>query len=96
MLAAAEPIEGDADLVWKLGKKLPGRRAAGKHWSEFFKDELTERGFQACPNFPQIFSQPEAGMMLDVHMDDAHGTGPDAATITELIKDIGATAALSW
>ena len=68
------------DIVWKLHKMLPGQRLGGRGWVETATKRLEGEGFVRCEALPQFFRRPEDGIVIEVHMDDFHGTGEQIAT----------------
>ena len=66
------------DIVWRLLRQLPGRRAAGKEFNSYLVKSVEECGGEQCPQAPQFF---KVGTLhkdlvgIEVHQDDAHGFG---------------------
>ena len=66
------------NIWWKLQDQLPGRRQAGQRWFDHFTSAFVDKlGFVRCVSAPQFFLNPERQVGMEVHMDDAHGFGPD-------------------
>ena len=62
----------------KLQQQLPGRRHAGQRWVDHFTSALVGKlGFKRCVSAPQFFWNPDGQVVMEVHMDDVHGFGPD-------------------
>ena len=63
------------DVLWRLHKMLPGQRVGGRGWVDYASDRLCKERFERCEALPQFFRRPEDGIVIEVHMDDFHGTG---------------------
>ena len=68
-------LENPTSVLWRFGKKLSGRRHAGTRWVA----RLEEQSFDRCEAAPQFFANYELDVLIEVHMDDLHGTGPKLA-----------------
>ena len=66
------------NIWWKLQKQLPARRQAGQRWVDHFTSALVDKlAFTRCVSAPQFFWNPDRQVVMEVHMDDVHGFGPD-------------------
>jgi len=64
------------DVVWKLKKMLPGQRAAGAAWVKQVATVLGGAGFERNPALPQFYKRERDKCVVEVHMDDFHGSVP--------------------
>ena len=69
-LAARAKAGLDVDVVWKLEKQLPGRRAASREWVGYAADQLLNCGFDRNEACPQFYRNPMTRLALELHMDD--------------------------
>ena len=70
----------NADIVWELHRMLPGHRVAGAGWVQTASKEFVDEGFERCEALPQFFHRRSDNVLLiEVHMDDFHGCGPEQA-----------------
>jgi hypothetical protein len=69
------------DIMWKLKRMLPGQRVAGAGWIATARKRLEGRNYENCPGLPQFYLDRQRKVLLELHMDDIHGTGP-----TEVLK----------
>ena len=65
----------DGNVLWKLVKQLPGRRAAGARWLAFAVAKLSECGLERNDAVPSSSRMPGARVCAELHMDDLHGCG---------------------
>ena len=78
----------DTDIVWRLRRQLPGRRAAGQSWVEHVAVILVNKlGFVRCTTAPQFYCSSERMVALELHMDDIHGAGT-ASGRENFVKDL--------
>ena len=63
------------DVVWKLKKQLPGRRAAAARWCDYTRDRLQEAGIVQYPAQQHFYAKPGTRIFMESHMDDFHGCG---------------------
>ena len=64
----------DTNIVWRLRRQLPGRRAAGQSWVEHLAGILVNKlGFERCTTAPQFHWSAVRVVALELHMDDIHG-----------------------
>jgi len=63
MIEQRRPQTLDTDVVFKLKKKLYGRRDASEGFADFARDQMRARGFEQCIGQPSF------------HQDDFHVTG---------------------
>ena len=62
------------DVVWRLLKQLPGRRAAGAHWTDHVNATFTEKmGMERYEPMPFFYRLPGTRLIVECHMDDFHG-----------------------
>ena len=74
----------DTDIVWRLRRQLPGRRAAGQSLVEHVAGILVNKlGFVRCTTAPHFYWSSERMVALELHMDDIHG----AATPTDVRQE---------
>ncbi|CAK0799166.1 unnamed protein product, partial [Prorocentrum cordatum] len=74
-LAARANAGLGVNVVWKLEKQLPGRRAASREWIGYAADLLLDCGLdrnEACPQFDR---KPMTRLGLELHMGDLYCTG---------------------
>ena len=86
-LRLLEKLGKNSDVKWKLLKMLPGQRIAGAGWIATARKRLEAAGYENCQALPQFFYDRKRKVLLELHMDDIHGTGPVdqlAAAIAEL------------
>ena len=57
---------------------MNGRRKAPRWFLDWVALQMKEMGLEQCPQMPCFFRGPEPGQLVEVHMDDFHGTGPGA------------------
>ena len=78
----------DTDIVWRLRRQLPGRRAVGQSRVEHVAGiPVSKLGFERCTTAPQFYWSSEKMVALELHMDDIHG----AATLSgreKIVKDL--------
>ena len=84
------------DIMWKLERMLPGQRDAGAEWVSTAARKFVSKEYERCPGLPQFFFRRSDRVLIEVHMDDFHGTGPIAnvpAALAELriLFDLKAT-----
>ena len=61
------------DIVWRLRRQLPGRRAAGQSWVEHVAGILESKlGFARCTTAHQFHWSSERMFALEIHMDEIH------------------------
>ena len=61
------------DIVWRLRRQLPGRRAAGQSWVEHVAGILESKsGFARCTTAHQFHWSSERMVALELHMDEIH------------------------
>ena len=76
-----------AKEMWRLRKQLPGRRTAGKrlidHAAGILVVDLEMARCAECP----CFFKSKSGVVIELHMDDFHGTGP-AEACAEVIEQL--------
>ena len=65
----------DTDVVWVLHKMLPGQRTAAAGWVAKATKTLVKMDFDRCPQQPQFFFRRADKVLIEVHVDDCHGTG---------------------
>ena len=64
----------DTDIVWRLRRRLSGRRAAGQCCVEHVAGILVnELGFARWVTAPHFYWSSERMVALELHMDDIHG-----------------------
>ena len=74
---------GDPDVCWQAKCWLYGQRRAPQAWTTWKAEQLTGSKLQLTQDgaYPNIFygeAESEfAGILIDTHADDDHGTGPD-------------------
>ena len=68
------------DVVWELKRMLPGQRAAAAGWVAKAAKTLANEGFERCALQPQFFLHRVDKVLIEVHVDDFHGTGPPQAS----------------
>ena len=83
-LALLAELGRPTDVVWKLLKMLPGQRAAGAGWIKTARARLEGEGFECCPALPQFYFRRADRALIEVHMDDFHGTAP-AGSVNALL-----------
>ena len=66
----------DSDIMWRLKKMLPGQRIAGAGWIATARKRLVANGYECNEALPQFYYHREKKTLLELHMDDIHGTGP--------------------
>ncbi len=71
-----EKLGRDSDIMWKLRKILPGQRIAGAGWISTARKRLENKSYENNPALPQFFYDRQRKILLELHMDDIHGTGP--------------------
>ena len=69
-LAARAKAGQDVDVVWKLEKQLPGRRAASREWVGYAADHIGDCGLERNEACPQFYRKPMPRLSLELHMDD--------------------------
>ena len=73
--------------MWRLRRQLPGRRTAGKRWIDhaagILVDDLEMARCAECP----CFFKSKSGVVIELHMDDFHVTGP-AEACAEVIEQL--------
>ena len=65
----------DTDVVCVLHKMLPGQRTAAAGWVAKATKTLVAMDFERCPQQPQFFFRRADKVLIEVHVDDFHGTG---------------------
>jgi len=63
-----------SDVMWLLKKQLPGQRAAGARWVDFFAAQCMDCGLERYEAMPHFFRKPYTRLVVESHMDDFHGT----------------------
>ena len=92
-LSDAAPEE--KDFVGQLCRTLPGRRAGGKNWIDYAAGRIQSRGFERCPSSGQFYWNRELRCLIELHMDDVHGTAPGNVG-AYVVADLSAEMALKW
>ena len=78
----------DTDIVCRLRRQLPGRRAAGQSWVEHVAGILVNKlGFVRCTTAPQFYWSSERMVALELHMDGIHGAAT-ASGREKFVKDL--------
>ena len=72
-IAARQAAGLETDVVWKLEKQMPGRRAAGNRWHNHLAAKFGECGLVQNEGMPNFFKIPDTRVVIDTHMDDFHG-----------------------
>ena len=80
----------DPDIMWRLKKMLPGQRIAGAGWIATARKRLVEHGYECNEALPQFYYHRELKTLLELHMDDIHGTGP-VPVLKKVIADLRET-----
>ena len=81
------------DIVWRLRRQLPGRRAAGQSWVGHVAGIIVNKsGFVPCTTAPQFYWSSERMVALELHMDDIHGaetpSGREKLAISREVTDV--------
>ena len=78
----------DTDIVWRLRRQLPGRRAAGQSWVKHVAGILVSKlGFERRTTAPQFYWSSERMVALELHVDDIHGTTTRSGR-EKIVKDL--------
>ena len=78
----------DTDMVWRLRRQVPRRRAAGQCWVEHVAEFLVSKlGFERCTTAPQSYWSSERMVALELHMGDIHGAATPSGR-EKFIKDL--------
>ena len=82
----------DTDIVWRLRRQQPERRAASQSWMEHVAEILVYKlGFERCKTGPQFDWSAVRLVSLEVHMDEIHGAGTPSGRkqfINDLSREI--------
>ena len=78
----------DKSIRWRMKGLLPGRRIAANIWADHVAQVLQNCGFDRDAAFPHLFRRAADDVCVEIHMDDLHGCGPDAA-VEALVKLLG-------
>ena len=65
----------DTDVAWVLHKMLPGQRTSAAGWVAKAAKTLVAMDFERCPQQPQFFFRLADNVLIEVHVNDFHGTG---------------------
>ena len=78
----------DTEIVRRLRRQLPGRRAASHSWVEHVAGILVSKlGFERCTTAPQFQWSSERSVALELHMDDIHGAATPSGR-AQFFKDL--------
>ena len=86
-LRLLEKLGRDPDVMWKLRKMLPGQRIAGAGWIATARTRLEAKQYENNAALPQFYYDRQRKILLELHMDDIHGTGP-IETLKEAIAEL--------
>ena len=79
------------DIVWRLQRQLPGRRAAGQRWVEHVVGILVSKlVFGRCSTAPQFCWSSGRMVALELHTDDIHGAA-NPSGCEQFVKDLALT-----
>lgn len=84
-------MEGHAGKVWRMVRVLFWRRKRPKSWLLFAPRVLRNPGSEQTEVQPCFLREVSRGLLVEVHMDDFHGCGPDASiewALAELRKNM--------
>ena len=78
----------DTDIVWRLRRQLPGRRAAGQSRVEHMTGILVDKlGFERCKTAPHFYWSATPVVALELHIEDIHGESTPSGH-KQFIKDL--------
>ena len=78
----------DTDIVWRLRRQLPGRRAGGQSWVEHLAGILMNKlVLEQGKTAPQFYWSALRLVTLELHVDDIHGTATPSGR-KQFIKDL--------
>ncbi len=75
-LKLLEKLGRDSNIMWRFRKMLPGQRIAGAGWITTARKPPEDKSYENNQALPQIFYDSQRKILLELHMDDIHGTGP--------------------
>ena len=87
-----EETEEHGDCLWQSVKVIYGRRKGARSWQDHFRsvvisEETRKAGFtvRLHDKCPTLFYIEEADGVLELHVDDGHGTG-DPVVIRKFLE----------
>ena len=97
-----EETEEHGDCLWQSVKVIYGRRKGARSWQDHFRsvvisEETRKAGFtvRLHDKCPTLFYIEEADGVLELHVDDGHGTG-DPVVIRKFLEYVGSQIELKW
>jgi hypothetical protein len=97
-----EEVEQYGDCLWQSVKVIYGRRKGARSWQDHFRsviisEDARKAGFtvRLHDKCPTLFYIEEADGVLELHVDDGHGTG-DPVVIKKFLEYVADKIDLKW